>query len=80
MNQPTYADIRFYSKISQSIENMEKDIEELSEYSNLYARLGELKSELEISYPDIHQHRIDVMLESENSDTNKEIMLALNEF
>lgn len=78
MTQPSTSDIRLYSKISQSIENMSLDAEEMSDYSNLYSRLCELKSEMESLYPNISLLRIDVMQSEESTNMKKEIMLDLN--
>jgi hypothetical protein len=68
MNQPPFAEVRLYSKIVQSIENMLRDPEEMREYMNLFSRLNELKAELMFLHPNIESYRMDVMRQEETKD------------
>lgn len=53
MNQPLSPDIRLYSKVRKTLHNLQKDPEQAREWKDLYIRLSNLKSELEVLHPNI---------------------------
>ena len=53
MTQPHSPDIRLYSKVRKTLQNLMRDPEQVREWKDLYIRLSNLKSELEVLHPNI---------------------------
>lgn len=53
MPQPASPDIRLYSKVRKTLQNLQRDPAQAREWKDLYVRLSNLKSELEVLHPNI---------------------------